>query len=354
MKLELYIIISALILFPLSCQRNDRISAPSPSIQSTGRIAISFAKVPAGITDIVATLSRNGYDSLMLHLTVSDSGQSASGTFQNISSGVWNLKVRAMDQNNIVLFTGETDVTVLTGETVSADLELEPPATGNLEIHVTWGNGNTPDFTRGLVAYYPFNGNANDESGNGNTGILSGGVTSTSDRFGNLNKAYRFNGIDGYIRVEKSTSLLFYSGISISAWFKPLEFAKAQDMVSQWTDNSGSDRGYALDVGNQVVSSNILSNSNLLCYSVPNDTNRWYSVVATWDGSVLSLYLDSVQVASKPTTGTFTNQDTPLGIGADLSASALSFFHGTLDDIRIYNRALSNLEIQQIYHEGGW
>lgn len=352
MRLELFFIISAVVLLSLSCQRNDRISGPSQSIQPTGRVAVSFTKVPAGITDIVATLSRNGYDSLTLHLSVSDSGQSASGTLQNVSIGLWHLKVQAMDQNNIVQYTGETDVTILSGETVSADLELEP-ATGNLQIHVTWGEGNTPDLTRGLVAYYPFNGNVNDSSGNGNNGTLHGGVTSTSDRFGNPNKAYRFNGIDGYIRVERSTSLLFYNGISISAWFKPLEFVKTQAMIAQWTDGSGPDRGYCVDIGNQAVSFNFLSNDNLLEYSVPNDTTRWYSIIVTWNGSVSTLFVDGVQVASRPTTETFTNQNTPLGIAADLSASAASFFYGTLDDIRIYNRSLSSTEIQQLYHEGG-
>jgi hypothetical protein len=207
--------------------------------------------------------------------------------------------------------------------------------------------------TRGLVACYPFNGNANDESGHGNNGNVHGGVTSTSDRFGNPNKAYSFNGIDGYIRVKRSTSLMFYSGMSISLWFQPMEFAKTQDMVSQWADNSGPDRGYCVDVGDQEVSCNILSNSNLLYYAVPNFANRWYSVVVTWNGSVSTLYLDGAQVTSRPTSGTFTNQNTPLGLGADLNPVE-SFFHGKLDDVRIYNRALSSVEIQRLYHENGW
>jgi hypothetical protein len=352
MKPAFYFIITAFVLLSLSCQSDVRIIQPSQAVQPTGKMVVSFTTVPAGIIHIIATLTRIGYDSLMLYLPVPDSGQSDSGTFQNVSIGLWHLKVQALDQNNIVQYTGETDVTIRPGETIRADLELEP-STGNLEIHITWGEGNTPDITRGLVAYFPFNGNSNDSSGNGNNGILFGGVLSDSDRFGNPNHAYSFNGIDGYIRVVQSTSLLFYNGISISMWFKPLDFVKLQDPISQWSDNSGSDRGYALSIENYGIVFNILSSDNWLYYSVPNLTTKWYSEVVTWNGSVSTIYLDGVRIASLPTNGTFTNQNISLGIGADLNPIE-SFFRGSLDDIRIYNRAISSTEVQQLYHEGGW
>jgi len=71
--------------------------------------------------------------------------------------------------------------------------------------------------TQGLVAYYPFNGNANDESGNGNNGIDSG-ATLTTDRFGNANKAYWFNGTSNYIEVSDNPILRFSNSFSISLW----------------------------------------------------------------------------------------------------------------------------------------
>jgi len=60
------------------------------------------------------------------------------------------------------------------------------------------------DLNHGLVAYYPFNGNANDESGYGNHGTIHGGVTLTADRHGNPNSAYRFNGTNGYILYKNT------------------------------------------------------------------------------------------------------------------------------------------------------
>jgi len=60
--------------------------------------------------------------------------------------------------------------------------------------------------TSGLVAYWPFNGNANDESGNKNDGIVYG-ASLTSDRFGNMNSAYNFDGINDYIFIKDSSIL---------------------------------------------------------------------------------------------------------------------------------------------------
>src|SRR5215212_9357905 len=70
----------------------------------------------------------------------------------------------------------------------------------------------------GLVAWYPFNGNANDESGNGNNGVVNGAAL-TSDRLGNLNAAYDFNGVNNYISVTGNSSLHnIADSMSCSIW----------------------------------------------------------------------------------------------------------------------------------------
>ena len=74
-------------------------------------------------------------------------------------------------------------------------------------------------LSQGLVAYYPFDGNVNDLSGNNNNGTIMGGVISTTDPFGNPDKAMQFNGVDGYIEVLNSTSLQSpTSAITLTAW----------------------------------------------------------------------------------------------------------------------------------------
>src|SRR5215203_3476019 len=79
------------------------------------------------------------------------------------------------------------------------------------------------NMSRGLVAYYPFNGNANDASGNGNNPIFNNAAL-TADRLGNANNAYSFNGIDNYIRIPNSSSLNPSSAISLCAWVKIKDF----------------------------------------------------------------------------------------------------------------------------------
>lgn len=75
----------------------------------------------------------------------------------------------------------------------------------------------------GLVGYWPFNGNANDLSANGNNGTVSG-ATLTTDRFGNANSAYYFNGTSAYITVPNSTSLNPQNAISLCAWYYSADF----------------------------------------------------------------------------------------------------------------------------------
>lgn len=83
--------------------------------------------------------------------------------------------------------------------------------------------------TNGLVGYWPFNGNANDESGNGNNGVVNG-ATLTSDRFGNVGKAYSFDGLSNFIEVANNSSLQNTQAFSISAWF----------YINQWQLNNSN------------------------------------------------------------------------------------------------------------------
>ena len=73
--------------------------------------------------------------------------------------------------------------------------------------------------TNGLVGWWPFNGNANDESGNGNNGIVSGTTSLTSDRKGNLNSAFVWDGTNSPISILSNMTQNFQSGITFSVWF---------------------------------------------------------------------------------------------------------------------------------------
>src|SRR5258706_1379815 len=215
MKLAFHLAILALAFATFSCQNSVRVIDPS---QPAGRIVISFAHVPASITQVVATLAREGYESVVLIMTISDTGQSATGTFQDITIGTWHLIVRAMDETDVVRFAGETDVTVLSGQTTQADLVLEP-ATGNLVIHVSWGSGNNTDITSGLALYFPFDGNTVDSSGNLNNGS-SIDQSYVSDAWGIPISAYWFNGRSNYITVDNNATLNPSDQLTITMWMR--------------------------------------------------------------------------------------------------------------------------------------
>ena len=217
--------------------------------------------------------------------------------------------------------------------------------------------------TEGLVAYYPFNGNANDESGNRHNGLIYG-PTLTLDRFGNSQGAYLFDGIDDYIVVPHSSKFNFGKQFSIAAWIKPIEWGEnsygriidksdARDIVGYrlLLSNSGFSTddfetfGLSLNDGNIGV--RVISPKKTL------SLNSFNFVAATYDGEYVTLYfntklvkkegiaiLSSLNNSGNLILGNRTNQDRT--------------FDGVLDEIWIYNRALSDEEVQALYHEGGW
>ncbi len=217
----------------------------------------------------------------------------------------------------------------------------------------------------GLVAHYPFNGNANDESGNGNDGTVNG-ATLAVDRFGTANSAYSFDG-DGYIR--KSDLSLALEDFTISLWLN------ATDIPSWYRQafsiHSGGGGGNA---GDRNISVQFDSEEDLQITLSTSDGGRgvsvagrvivpqeWYHVAFERDSDRLKFFMDGQLIAgSSDTQPTFEITNGYLEIGAPnywnggwtQNGRDQAKWKGLLDDIRIYNRALSEAEIQALYHEG--
>ena len=165
--------------------------------------------------------------------------------------------------------------------------------------------------TDGLVAYYPFNGNANDESGNGNHGTVHNGVTLAADRFGNANMAYNFNGADGCVLVDDNDTLDIQNSISITTWIKSdRQHSGIYGMIiaKHHTHNERSytlfdvttlDPNYGIDSGLGV--SIIDQNNNLYWSGTPTYDSQWHFVVSVYDYALgdLSLYIDGQQNVTK-------------------------------------------------------
>lgn len=203
----------------------------------------------------------------------------------------------------------------------------------------------------GLVAYYPFSGNANDASGNGNNGIVGTDPLApllTQDRFGAANNAYVFDGVDDYIHVPVSGSLNITGGITLAAWIYPYE-QKTQEILCKGPQVL-TPYGLSLSDTGDVIFTLTLAGDTLSPTQVRKigyDLNRWIFVAGTYDGASMKLYVDGVPANTQLEARSMTQNASELLIGTRLNLPA-DTFNGKLDEIRIYNRALTSDEILQL------
>lgn len=198
-------------------------------------------------------------------------------------------------------------------------------------------------LTNGLVAYYPFNGNANDGSGNGNNGAVYGAVPATN-RFGITNSAYLFNGSSSYIDFGSPAELAFAGDFTVTAWC----------LFSGGTTNPrilsyGGDFGYELYTDGTGTSRNFqfhTADTSGVGTTNPYSQNIWYSVVVTVQSGTAYMYVNGTAITSGtvPTPNYF--YDFEMG---EKSQNNSDYWGGLIDDVRLYDRALSSNEIQQLY-----
>jgi hypothetical protein len=206
-------------------------------------------------------------------------------------------------------------------------------------------NAQIPSYvpTNGLVGWWPFNGNANDESGNGNNGIVNGAILS-SDRFENPNSAYSFNGISSFI---ESTNINLINNLTISCWVKPR--GNNGSLVSKSRDDIGSsgyefiynnsNRGLYGHVGWSGIDANNIFPSPIRSLR----TNIWNHCTITVDNLTARIYLDGNLIHTKNNVNRLSQNQHKILFGKSVWGGNL--FDGLLDDIRIYSRALTQSEI---------
>jgi hypothetical protein len=219
--------------------------------------------------------------------------------------------------------------------------------------------------TNGLVGYWPFNGNANDESGNGNNGAVNG-ANLTSDRFGNASRAYSFDGISNYIEIPNSSQLNSYP-MTVSFWLKSDRVNSGAKILNKVCCSSWN--GWDIEAGN--FDGNITApNSNFhfeyyssvcqgiyqsYCSPTPYPIfnvfdNTWRQCVFVVDNSGAKVYWDGVLMFQQNWDGPAMggSNELPLNIGRYIYES--NYFKGMLDDIGIWNRPLTQQEITNLYN----
>ncbi|WP_083930740.1 LamG-like jellyroll fold domain-containing protein [Eudoraea adriatica] len=202
------------------------------------------------------------------------------------------------------------------------------------------------------IAYYPFNGNANDESGNGNNGTVNG-ANLTMDRFGNENSAYSFDGINQNIQITSAPeNALGTTNFSISTWFK----SSSPDEMFIWNKSNtncgdtevGPSIGF-LQSGDGTLSvvADLSTTYTLNSLDAVND-GAWHFAVLVRENNTMTLYLDGLvenSIAIALDADFTTSLDLYIG-GTTLCGN---FYQGDIDEFSIYNQALSGAEISEMY-----
>jgi len=237
------------------------------------------------------------------------------------------------------------------------DIRIYNRALSSNEVAQLYAYESALQLTDGLVAYYPFNGNANDASGNGHNGTVYGGTTMTTNRFGQANAAYDFDGSTGYIGIPQNSVLnSLTTNFTLSAWIWQREsITNGYRILDKETAGNGD--GWSFDTYNCIdQTGNRLrlegANANNSC-NVPGETEyslmQWHHVVATVSGTNGKVYLDGTLEGSGNVGNIPVNTlDVYIGLAHPGRGSGF-WFNGHIDDVRIYNRTLSDSEVQQLY-----
>jgi Concanavalin A-like lectin/glucanases superfamily/Domain of unknown function (DUF1929)/Bacterial Ig domain len=204
---------------------------------------------------------------------------------------------------------------------------------------------NTSSLPAGLVAAYGFNEGAGvqtaDESGQGNTGTLSNATWTAAGKFGS---ALSFNGTSAWVTIADAASLHLTTGMTIEAWVNPTVGTGWRSAILKETpgglafalytaNNASRPTGYA-HVGSDEAVTGVAA--------VP--LNAWTHLAVTYDGASLRLYVNGALVKTTALSGAMATSTSALRIGGN--AVWGEYFKGVIDEVRIYNRALSAAEVQ--------
>lgn len=200
--------------------------------------------------------------------------------------------------------------------------------------------------TNGLVGWWGFNGNANDESGNGNNGTVNG-ATLTADRFGNTNGAYSFNG-SNYISINSNPSFNV-NDLTFSCWFLRNNSQDNDALFGIRASDTDTRISFHVENGNTGIG--IYNGTNWIPLAVNTDNDIWYQAIFTISNGICEIFLNGNSV------GTFNSNvgsgiDNPVWIGQPDNTLPYNIerWNGNLDDIGIWNRALTLCEIADLYN----
>ena len=228
----------------------------------------------------------------------------------------------------------------------------------------TLTNGST--LTTGLSGLWTFDGKdmisgvAKDRSGNGYDGNPINIATSTFYTLGKLGQAFRLDGTDDYTTLAGTSAWAFGTGdFSVSLWMNASTWSAYESPFSNGVYGAGWDgfhfertdfgSGCTPDTANRIV---FVPAGPSICSTTTILTNTWYHVVGLRQSGVAYIYINGVQESSGAATGNVTVARNAM-VGRNPDNTYPRYFNGKVDDVRVYNRALSAAEVKQLYRLGG-
>jgi hypothetical protein len=198
----------------------------------------------------------------------------------------------------------------------------------------------------GLVGAWGFEeasgGSATDSSGSGNDGAISGATRTGQGRHG---AALSFDGLDDLVTVADQASLDLQSAMTLEAWVFPTTSTGWRSVMIKERPGGLVYALYGNTNANRPSGHLFTSSGAAVAHGTQRlPVNTWTHLAATWDGTTLRLYVNGTQASSLAAGGTLSNSAGALRIGGNSAAS--QWFTGRLDEMRVYNRALSANEIQ--------
>jgi hypothetical protein len=311
----------------------------------------------------------DGY--LEIQLTATDSAGVATTVTRDVLPKKVELTFAADPTGRTVVVAGTTYVapTTLTswqGYTIAVDAPAQTDGSGTSWVFQSWSDGGaaahsfatpatattyTATFVpsaapAGLVAAFGLDAGAGstvaDSSGRGNGGSVSGATWTSSGRFGS---ALSFDGVNDWVTVADSASLDLGSGMTVEAWVRPSRLGGWRTVV--FKERVGG-VVYGLDAdaaGGRPLGQVDIGGERNAVGSASLPLNAWSHLAVTFDGSVVRLFVNGVQAGSLPFVGSMAASTGPLRLGGNGVWG--EWFAGLIDEVRVYNRALTTSEIQR-------
>lgn len=269
-----------------------------------------------------------------------------------IAGGVYQADQTITSTGKVAAGTG---VTFDVGNSVLLNANFEVEANATFEA-ITSAGCATISISN-LIAYYPFNGNADDESGNGHDGAAVG-VVYSNDRDGNPSSAMTFDGNDFVSIMDDADFEL--SEYSVCAWFNSTNLTGARAIIARGESTNTDFMQYSLSTnGNAFQTWYEYGNDlDVILDTSPISTSQWYFGVVTRDAAGnVKLYVDGVLVNSLSSTQAAPSIISNVFIGVRTNSPAdnpnifQDYFIGSIDDVRIFGKALSQSEVLMLFNE---